>query len=63
MKRKQGIRTREVKRYKAQMNVDGSRMIKGKHYDQTYLLVASWTAFFLLLTMMAIGNWETQQLD
>ena len=36
MKRKRDIMTRKVKKYKARLNIDGSRMKKGKHYDETY---------------------------
>ena len=40
MRRKRDIRTRQVKKYKARLNVDGSKQIKGVHYDQTYAPVA-----------------------
>ena len=63
MKRKRDIRTREIKKYKARCNFDGSRMIKGRHYDQTYSPVASWNSIRLLLTMVATQNWKTRQLD
>ena len=62
-KRKRDIRTQEVKKHKARMNFDGSRMVQGKHYDQTYSPVASWNAIRLLLTMVAAEKWETRQLD
>ena len=63
MKRKRDIKTQKVKKYKARLNIDGSRMIKGKHYDQTYSPVASWNSIRLLLTMVATQNWKTRQLD
>ena len=63
MKRKRDIRTRKVKKHKARLNIDGSRMIKGVHYDQTYAPVASWNSIRLLLTMVAIHGWHTTQLD
>ena len=45
------------------MNIDGSRMKKGIHYEQTYAPVASWNSIRLLLTMTAIHKWHTKQLD
>jgi hypothetical protein len=41
MKRKRDIRTGKVKKWKARLNIDGSRMKYGVHYDQTYAPVAS----------------------
>ena len=38
MRRKRHIKTGKIKKYKARINVDGSRMIHGKHYTFT-----SWT--------------------
>jgi hypothetical protein len=43
MKRKRDILSRQVKKWKARLNVDGLRMQKGIHYDQLYAPVASWT--------------------
>ena len=62
MRRKRDIKTQKVKKYKAQLNVDGSRMQKGLHYKQTYALVASWTSIRLLLTLTAVHNWYTEQM-
>ena len=42
MKRKRNILTREVKKWKAFLNVYGSCMKKGIHYEQTYSPVCSW---------------------
>jgi hypothetical protein len=63
MKRKRDIKTREVKKYKARLNIDGSRMKEGIHYDQTYAPVASWNSIRLLLTLAATHNWKTTQID
>jgi len=35
-KRKRKPSTGEISKYKARMNVDGSKMIKGLHYEETY---------------------------
>ena len=63
MRRKRDIKTKEVKKYKARLNIDGSKMIKGEHYDQTYAPVASWKFIRLLLTLVAKYNWHSRQLD
>ena len=63
MKRKRDIRTREIKKYKARLNIDGSRMKKGVHYEQSYAPVASWNSIRLLLSMTTVHNWHTKQLD
>jgi hypothetical protein len=58
MKRKRDIKTREIKKWKARLNVDGSHMHKGKHYWETYAPVVSWQSIRLLLTMSALHNWH-----
>lgn len=65
MRRKRDIKTRKVKKYKARLNIDGSRMVKGVHYDpnKQYAPVASWNSIRTLLTMTALHGWHTQQLD
>ena len=63
MKRKRDIMTRAIKKWKARLNIDGSRMKLNIHYDQTYAPVASWNSIRLQLTMVAVNNWKTKQLD
>ena len=63
MKRKRDIKTREVKKYKARLNIDGSTMREGIHYEQNYAPVARWNSIRTLLTMTALHNWHTKQLD
>ena len=63
MRRKRDIRTRQVKKYKARLNIDGSRMRHGQHYDQTYAPVATWNSIRTLMIMSALHNWHTRQID
>ncbi len=63
MKRKRDIKTRKVKKWKARLNIDGSRMEKGVHYSETYAPVASWNTIRMLLSLKAVHNWHTRQLD
>ena len=63
MKSKRHIMTRNIKRWKARLNVDGYRMTKGVHYDKVYAPVVSCTSIRLLLTMIDLHNWTTKQID
>ena len=54
MKRKRHIKKRKIKRWKARLTVDVSRMTKGLHYDKVYAPVVSWTFIRLLLTMIVL---------
>ena len=51
LKRKRKILTGEIYKWKARLNLDGSRQIKGVHYDQTYAPVASWSVIRLFLVL------------
>jgi len=63
MKRKRRISTREVYRWKARLNLDGSKQIHGKHFDETYAPVASWPIIRLLLSYTISQGWYSKQLD
>jgi len=63
MKRKRDIKTRQVKKCKARLNIDGSRMQQGAHCDQSHAPVASWTSTRPLLTLAAVHGWHTTQID
>ena len=63
MQRKHDARTGQVKKYNARLNIDGSRMRHGIHYDQTYSPVASWNSVRMLLTLTAVHGWHTKQID
>ena len=63
MKRKRQIIARKIKRWKAHLTVDGYRITKGVHYDKVYAHVASWKSISLLLTMIVLHNWNTEQID
>jgi hypothetical protein len=60
MKQKQNIKSRQIKKYKVGLNIDGSRMEKGIHYWDTYAPVVSWNSIHLLLAMKALHNWHTK---
>jgi hypothetical protein len=63
MRRKRDAKTGKIKKYKARLNIDGSRMKQGLHYNETYSPVASWNSVRMLLTFTAVHGWHTKQID
>jgi len=63
LRRKRDQRTNEIKKYKARCNIDGSQMIPGEHYEETYAPVAGWTAVRLVLALVLLLGWKSVQLD
>ena len=55
--------TREVYKWKARLNLDGSKMLPGKHYDLTHTPVASWESIRLVLALTLKNRWKTRCLD
>ena len=63
MRRKRHIKTQEVYKWKARLNIDRSRMVYQQDYDQIYAQVASSNSIRLLLILTLIHVWSTKQLD
>jgi hypothetical protein len=63
MKRKRKPSTGEISKYKARLNVDGSKMIKGLHYEETYAPLVQWATIRFFMMMAMLSNWHTKQLD
>ena len=63
MKRKRCIKTRQIKKWKARLNINGSRQKPGLHCDKTHAPVASWNSMRTSLIISAVNNWHTKQLD
>jgi hypothetical protein len=63
MREKRRVLTREIYKWKARMNLDGSKQREGIDYDQTYAPVATWESIRLLLGMVLKNKWKTKQLD
>ena len=63
MKRKRRVLTGEVYKYKARMNLDGSKQREGLDYDETYAPVAQWESIRLLLALILKNGWSARQLD
>jgi Reverse transcriptase (RNA-dependent DNA polymerase) len=52
-----------VQKYKACMVAQGFTQIKGLDYDETFVLVAKFTSFHILLALAAQLNCEIYQMD
>jgi hypothetical protein len=63
MKRKRKPSTGKINKYKARMDVDGSQMIKGLHYEETYAPVVQWTTIRFFISLAILSNCHTRQLD
>ena len=63
MRRKRRIDTGEIYKWKARLNIDGSKQIHGVNYWETYAPVASWSIIRLLLAMVITKKWKTRQID
>lgn len=63
MRRKRRIETGEIYKWKARLNIDGSKQIKGVNYWDTYAPVASWSIIRLLLILVITKQWKTRQID
>jgi hypothetical protein len=63
MKRKRRIKTREVYKWKARLNVHGGQMLHGIHYWETFSPVVTWMTIRLVLILSILLAWHTRQVD
>ena len=63
MRCKRRIATREVYKWKARLNLDGSKQVKGVNYQETYAPVAGWSTISIVLMKAILKNWPTKQID
>ncbi len=63
MKRKRRISTREIYKRKARINIDGSKQVRGVHYEQTNSPVVAWSTTRFFLIQALLQGWHTKQLD
>jgi Reverse transcriptase (RNA-dependent DNA polymerase) len=63
MRRNRDLTTGAVLKYKARLNIDGSRQLKEIDFEETFAPVASWSSIRLILLLASINNWCTYQLD
>ena len=63
MKHKMGVKTRQKKKYKVRLNIDGSMMVHQKHHEQTYAPVATCNSIRTLLIQDLLNKWKWKRLD
>ncbi len=63
MKSKCQIKTQEVYKWKAHLNIDGSYQVKGHNYWDTYAPVATWGYIWLILAKAIIHGWHSKQIN
>lgn len=63
MRRKRDIKTREVYKHKARLNLHGGQQIKGVHYDETYSPVVQWASVRMALILSIVHGWSSRQID
>ena len=63
MKRKRDIKTREIYKHKARLNVHGSQQEYGVHNTETYSPVVNWFSIRLVTILSIINKWHTRQID
>jgi Reverse transcriptase (RNA-dependent DNA polymerase) len=63
MRRKRQITDGKIHKWKARLNVDGSKQIKGVNFWETYAPVAQWISIRLILSMAVMKNWKVKTFD
>ena len=63
MKRKRDIKTQQVYKHKARLNVHGGKQVYGENYFETYAPVVTWFSIRLVLVLSIINKWYTKQVD
>jgi hypothetical protein len=63
MRRKRRLVDGSVSKWKARLNVDGSKQIHGTNYWETYAPVAQWISIRTILCMAAINSWKVKTFD
>jgi Reverse transcriptase (RNA-dependent DNA polymerase) len=63
MKRKRRLRTNEIYKHKARLNIHGGQQELGVNYWETYAPVVTWAAIRLLLALSIICGWKSTQID
>jgi hypothetical protein len=50
----------QISKYKAMVNIDGSQMIKGLHYEETYAPVVQWATIRFFISLAILRNWHAR---
>eukprot|EP00957_Ditylum_brightwellii_P032649 2475082-Ditylum_brightwellii.AAC.1 len=60
MKQKMDIKTRQITKYKARLNVHGGQQQYRINYVDTYAPVVTWSSVRLILAMAILNAWATR---
>ena len=63
MQRKRRIKTQEVYKWNARLNMHGGQQVHGVHYWDTYAPVVTWQTVRLFLILSLILGWQSRPLD
>jgi SepF-like predicted cell division protein (DUF552 family) len=63
MRRKRDLCTGKIHKWKACLNVDGSKQIKGVNFWETYAPLAQWSRICLVMSMVSINQWQVKTFD
>jgi hypothetical protein len=63
MRRKRNLCDGKIHKWKARLNVDGSKQIKGINFWETYAPVAQWSSIRLVLCMVSLHKWKIKTFD
>ena len=62
LKIKRDIKVDQIKKYKGRLNIYGSRIKQGIHYDESYAPVETWNTIRMLIIMTAVHKRTTRRL-
>jgi len=62
-RRKRWIKTQEVYKWKARLNVHGGRQEHGVNYWETHAPAVGWSMIRLFLNLMILNRWVSRQVD
>ena len=63
MRRKRRIKSKQVYKWKARLNLHGGQQEFGVNYWETFAPVVTWTSIRLVLILSIIHQWHTRQID
>jgi Reverse transcriptase (RNA-dependent DNA polymerase) len=63
MRRKRRLVDGTIHKWKARLNVDGSKQVKGVNFWETYAQVAQWISIRLILCMASLNDWKMKTFD
>ena len=63
MRWKRRIKTQEVYKWKARLNMHGGQQVHGVHYRDTYTPVVTWQTVKLFLILSLTLRWQSRHLD